>query len=290
RTPMAFVYRTDIARGQLRRRFEGDPAALELSTWATASSVITALRDGWIGVAPPRDSSRHAVHLVGSADWIPALSPDWELHPADRAQLEALPASVTTGVALRDAGGLMTTELQAVARGGQDFATKLDVPKGEHRVEIFPLLDRLDGQAAVGYTVGSHQLDVRVERGGDDDLHSDLGEALDLAGVDASVETDGEDLVVHAPHATALREQVIVTKLGGTPGFSAAMQGAGKPPRPPVLWLWQRGVGCAATSGGWVTYDGGGVLDVSLDVSIAPARTCIAASGAADLATLAMAR
>ncbi|MBC7461466.1 MAG: hypothetical protein H7287_08895, partial [Thermoleophilia bacterium] len=151
-TPLAIVYRGDSVREQLLRLVRSDPSTIELARWFATMSVVSASRDGWVGVAPPLDRSRRAVRLVGAFEWSKGQSLIGEPTPVKRVVLDELPASTRVAVAVDDPGSYVTDFLGAATRHDYNFATKLDVPRGEPHVNALELLGQLDGPSALSLT------------------------------------------------------------------------------------------------------------------------------------------
>jgi len=278
RTPMAIVFRSDVARLQARRPFEDDPAALELARWATAGSFFTALRDGWLGLAPPLDRERPSLRVVGRADWVKSLSPEFELRPVSRKLLDSLQGGTSVAVAMHDLGGFIATALDEITVHGIDYATESDVPESEDRVELFPLLERLQGDAALGRGPGDGSLTVRIDAAQDGLLAQDVGDALALVRATARVTQDDGHVVAQVTRdARGLPGDFADERdrLGEQAPYRAALAAAGVPPTPPVAWFWHKGGGCTGPAGGWVSWDGEEHLTISADVLLdTPAAGC----------------
>ncbi|MCW2962179.1 MAG: hypothetical protein JWM90_2566 [Thermoleophilia bacterium] len=268
RTPLAVVYRSDMVRDQLRRLIADDRGALELTRWATSMGSIRAWRDGWIGLAPPVDRTRTAVRLVGATDWVKDLSTQGEPAPVPLATLGSVGADARLAVALHDPGLYAEDLLRAGPGNGATFATEED-PKDSGGVDLFDVVDRYDGDAALG--LYRDRIELHAAAGdGRDALLEDTEAAIRIAGVRrlavASSGATGIELTwsfaaggAAAPHPT-LQDGVDLA-----PTFARA----GAPPRPPVAWIWANP--SASTSDaivGWITWDRTERLTYAFDVPL----------------------
>ncbi len=281
KVPVAFVFRSDLVRTQVRRPFEDDPALLEFARWATDSNVLIALRDGWLGFAPALDADRRdeAVRLVGAAEWVPDLAPDITLGAAKPDLLAHLGPDVDVAVALDDPGQHVQELVRAITYGAGQYVTDGDVPDDGDRLELLPLLDRLDGNAAIGFGNGL----LRVVLEDDQRLASDVVSALDHAGIAAISNVVGPDVTsveVPVPVVTpkdARRSSNVELDMDGvrtTPGPTFRdFSGAGKPPRAPFAWIWTAGRGCIGDTAGWLTFDGTERMTLGMDVELHAGRT-----------------
>jgi hypothetical protein len=272
KSPVGVVFRGDLLRTHLRRPFQGDPALLEFARWATESNVLLAARDGWVGAAAPVADDRDGFRLVGNVEWVPDLAPDIDWGSVDADLLDEVDASADLAVAIEDPGQHLQELLTGITRKNGQYATEQDVPDGEDRVELEPLLEELDGDAAIGWNGASRTATLRIN--GAADQAEDVELVLDRLGLDAQVDAVWEDLVVK-----------LVGVEVGSDGFrtrATAAKAAGPPPRPPVAWVWTRSIaGCSGPAAGWVTFDGAGEMSFSLAVSTADA--CDLAGRLADL-------
>ncbi|MCW2921312.1 MAG: hypothetical protein JWL76_1186 [Thermoleophilia bacterium] len=288
KVPVAFVFRSDLLRTQVRRPFEDDPALLEFARWATDSNVLVALRDGWVGFAPALETSRRddAVRLVGAAEWVPDLAPDITLGPANADLLGNLGPDVDVAVAFDDPGQHIRELVRAITFGSGQYVTEGDVPDDD-RLELQPLLDRLDGTAAVGY--GDYQgvagrgdtgKGIKVVFEDPDDLRSDVTEALAHANVTALQGAEGRDVGSVTidvppirPHDTKLsiklaRKSVPDSEFSKRAISPRDFTGAGKPPRVPFAWIWTSGRGCVGNTAGWLTFDGTDRITLGMDLEL----------------------
>lgn len=255
--PQSFVFRFDLLRTQLRRPFQHDPALLEFARWATDSNMLVALRDGWIGIAPPQGRSREGVRIVGASEWVPDLAPGIELKPASRDTLDELAPGLHWAVALHDPGQYLRELVRAITIGAGQYATGQDVAEGE-KVELLPVLDDLEGQAAIG---GSGRYVEAFVEGGDAGA---LQQVFETAGLDGSVEADDGAVRVEIGRRPSASGDRIAREF-------VAGDAAGRPPRPPVAWLWKAGGSCVGPAAGWVTFDGTDELRLSMAVDPAGA-------------------
>ncbi|MCW2973697.1 MAG: hypothetical protein JWN72_1970, partial [Thermoleophilia bacterium] len=297
-TPLAIVYRGDSVRDQLLRLVRDDPSSLELARWFATMSVVSASRDGWVGVAPPIDRSRRAVRLVGAFEWSKGQSQIGEPTPVKRVVLDELPASTSVAVAVDDPGSYVEDFLGAATRRGYNFATKLDVPKGEPHVNALKLLGQLDGPSAMSLTATgrvSARIHVRSSRkavaqveaaarlfGLEDALEVTAVtqgqveiayEAAPLATAKGSVlRNEGGEAAAGVTDPTRSEESDAVTStatLGTDPTFTSAFQAAGAPPRLPVAWFYSR-TSCVEEEAiaGWLTWDKDKRMTWALDVPL----------------------
>jgi hypothetical protein len=249
RSPAAFVFRADLLRTQVRRPFEDDPALLEFARWATDSNVLVALRDGWVGLAPAleEDERDDHVRVVGAAEWVPDLAPDNTLGAASPDLRAKLDPSVDVAVALDDPGQHVRELVRAITFGSGQYVTEQDVPDDGDRLELQPLLDRLDRDAAIGYRPGA--LEVVLEEDGR--LGADVVGALDHAGVDARTDKLGDG----ASKVTVGR--AAASRPSSAPAATfRSFTGAGKPPQAPWLWFATTGRGCVGATTGWLAFNG----------------------------------
>jgi hypothetical protein len=272
RTPLAVVFSADIVRDQLRHFVATDRGQLEFYRWFNEMGSVAAWRDGWLGLAPPIDSSRAALRLVGAAKWEGELATKGEPTPARLDSLESLGADVRVGIALDDPG-LYAEDLIAAGPGdGSSFATEPE--EGDDAVNLFELVDRYDGPAALGYY--RTRVELRADAGSDSaDLLADTKAALDFARVrriTADADADGEIVVRWGFEA----EPAIVApehpRLGDTVELEPLFGRAGKPPRPPIAWLYARptpdDLACEPVVG-WVAWDGDQRMGYSFDLPVA---------------------
>jgi hypothetical protein len=280
RTPASFVTRFDLIRTQLKRPFEGDPATLELARWATDSNTLVALRDGWLGVAPPLDREAEGrVRIVGASEWVPDLAPDLDFQPVRRDVFERLAPRTDIAVGIHDPGQQLRELVRAITFGSGQYVTEQDVAK-EDRVALEPTLDELDGDAAIGWSAGS--LLARIQTDDPEETATDLDEALETAGLagDANARAGGIDVSVAAPAPATHRARAVANIeldpdiVTGEPPHLAELDDAGTPPRPPVLWLWRRGDACVGDAAGWVTFDNVDELRLSISVELASNPAC----------------
>lgn len=255
--PQSFVFRFDLLRTQLRRPFQHDPALLEFARWATDSNMLVALRDGWVGIAPPQGGSREGVRIVGASEWVPDLAAGIELKPASRDTLDELRPDLRWAVALHDPGQHLRELVRAITIGAGQYATGQDTAERE-KVELLPVLDDLDGQAAIG---GSGRYVEAFVEGGD---AGDLQQVFETAGLDGSVEADDGAVRVEIGRRPSASGDRIARRF-------VAGDAAGSPPRPPVAWLWKAGGSCVGPAAGWVTFDGTDELRLSIAVDPAAA-------------------
>jgi hypothetical protein len=271
RSPASFVFRGDLWRTQVRRPFEDVPALLEFARWFTDSNTLVALRDGWFGIAPPLDRKQEdRVRLVGASEWVPDLAPDVELKPVSRDVLRRLPSNLDLAIALHDPGQQLRELVRAITVGAGQYVTGEDVANDKDRVELLPVLDELDGDAAIGFNRDQSLLEAFVEGDADE---TDVRKVLRHAGVPAAVhEADGGvHLEVSAASKSVVRAPASVDVVA-----SGEFDAAGKPPRPPVLWVWSNDAACLGRAAGWVTFDGIDELRMSMSVNsgIAAATPC----------------
>ena len=270
KVPAAFVFRADLLRTQVRRPFEEDPALLEFARWATDSNVLVALRDGWVGFAPALDEARRddAVRVVGAAEWVPDLAPDITLGAADPSLMSKLGPDVDVAVAFDDPGQHIQELVRAITFGSGQYVTEQDVPEGEDRLELQPLLDRLDGNAAIGY--GNGFLRFVFENEDDAQLTTDVLNVLGHAGIAAMPGPASENSIrVPIPIVAHRDIRSILGKKSVTgAGLELDFSGAGKPPRAPFAWIWSKGRGCVGETAGWLTFDGTERMTLGMDVEL----------------------
>lgn len=303
RVPVSFVFRFDLLRTQLRRPFEDDPALLELARWATDSNMLIAMRDGWLGIAPPLDLDRDAVRVVGQAEWVPDLAPGIELEPVDLDVLQRLAPDIDVAVALHDPGQQLRELVRAITIGAGQYVTGQDVAEAE-AVELLPVLDSLDGDAAVGWDRSARMLAARVEVDEPETVADDLDEAFSAAGVvgDATANDDGIDVAVTGldqlagtePVSTrpgsVMRIRLATLETSPSDALDDELAAAGTPPRPPIAWLWRRGDGCVGDAAGWITWSEPDQLGLSVDLSLEGESDCPPSLAARTLESLGMPR
>lgn len=281
RVPVAFVFRSDLLRTQVRRPFEHDPALLEFARWATDSNVLVALRDGWIGLAPSADDHARegSVRVVGTAEWVPDLASGITLGAAKPDMLSHVGPGADVAVALNDPGQHLRELVRAITFGAGQYVTEQDVPEGEDRVELLPLLDRLDGDAAIGYDDG----ELRVASHVDEDASAEVIAALDHAGVDATAsESDDGTTLFTVPIRQSLTpsgvmpDTTIAEPSGSSPGpvTAADFAAAGTPPRAPFAWFRTSASerGCIGGTSGWLTFDGTDRITLGMHVELVGGR------------------
>lgn len=260
----AFVFRADLIRTQVRRPFESDPALLEFARWATDSNVLIALRDGWIGLAPSLDEDRRdeAVRIVGAAEWVPDLAPDITLKPASGAILSDVGDGVRFAVAIDDPGQHLAELVRAITIGAGQYVTDQDVADESDRLELLPLLERMDGAAAISYA--ADYLELILE--GDDDLAADITVALKHVGVDTTVGSIGAGrMFVRIPLDTgALKGTGSITRVETFREFAKA----GTASNPPFAWFVAHGGGCIGDIAGWLSFDGTDRITLGADVEL----------------------
>ncbi|MCW2927872.1 MAG: hypothetical protein JWM86_1840 [Thermoleophilia bacterium] len=272
-SPVAVLFRTDLLRTQVRRLVEEDPAMLELVRWTTVSKLLLAARDGWFGLAPPIDASRDSVRIIGKVDWVADLAPDLRLKPADRALLAEFVPDASIAVALHDPGQVLEDAINGITRGGNQFATEGDVKDAGKRVDLLELLEDLDGDAAIAHDArrGTYLATIRTDAG---EIEARVREALDLAELPARVDAvDGGVGILVNPNGGNIAPYSVTGSRDLTNpegALATAFAPAGKPPRPPIAWLWQGGTQCDGPTAGWVTYDGVERFTFSLDVAASP--------------------
>ena len=274
KVPVALLVRSDVAIQQVRRLFQDDPSSLELSRWLTAGKLPYALRDGWLGVAPPLDRSRRAVRLVGRADWIPDLAPDLDPQPVAASVLDQLPSDVVGAVAVHDLGTYLVDAVNGIAGGGMQFATEDDMPAGAERVELLPLLAKLDGDGAVGWSPAQEAVVAFVRVDDAAAVAAAFTDALEFAKLDGSVSTIGDGVEI-ALHVAAVRRFPQLDDGAGADCAATeqeqrhdALAAAGTPPRRPIAWSYVAGGACSHTLAGWVTFDGVEHMSWSFDVPV----------------------
>jgi hypothetical protein len=257
KAPVAAVLRFDLIRTQARRPFQDDPALLELARWATESNDLVATRDGWIGVTKGADPE-HA-RLVGNVEWVPDLSADVDWGHATAAQLDDVTIAADGVVAVDGIGQHLRVVVDGITRRSNQFATEQDVPAGDHPLDLLPILDDLDGPSTVAWN--DHEVEVVVR---------DAGGAVDE--VNAALELAGVPGVARRTQDGFLDVIVTLRDGGSRPVDRAHATGAaraGKPPRPPIAWLWTRSLaGCTGPAAGWITFDGKGEMTLSADVTL----------------------
>lgn len=278
--PVSFIYRGDDVRDQLLRLVRADPSALELGRWMMSTSVVSASRDGWIGLAPPVDRSRHALRVVGRFDWVKGQSVIGEPKPVKRQMLDGAPAATTLGVAMTDPGALATDIVGSATHNGSQFATKQDVPKADPQVQLFRLLDQLDGAASITREPGDN-FRVRVSVRSVPKALRQAQAALDLVGqpdrwlitVEQVGQTTMELWVRPAPVAgrrpAALPLAPAAHTLATSTRYVAAFRAVGTPPRRPIAWVYAS-KSCDATQGiaGWLTWDRDKYMTYAVDVPL----------------------
>ncbi len=270
RTPVAFVYRADLIRTQVRRPFQDDPALLEFARWATDSNVLIALRDGWLGVAPAVDRGEQddRLRIVGSGEWVPDLAPDITLGQANPDLLaEFDPATTDAAIAIHDPGQQISELVRSITIGAGQYVTPQDVAEEDERLELEPLLDRLDGDAALG--IGNGELRFVFEDGGG--LAADVEAALEHAGVSATARAEGNRLGSVTIDLPGTRGRPARGGAGDAAAAFRDMTGAGKPPQAPWLWLVGDGGECwSGDTAGWLAFDGVDRMTLGLDVAATP--------------------
>lgn len=277
-SPMVVLFRTDLLRTQVRRLVEDDPAMIELVRWTTVTKLLLAARDGWFGLAPPVEGSRDSVRIVGKVDWVQGLAPDLKLGPADRDMLGEFVPEASVAVALHDPGQYLEDIANGITRGGNQFATEEDVADKDDRIELFELLEDLDGDAGFAWDARRKVFLATVMTDAKDIVER-VREAFELVEVPARVDAvDGGVGVLVDPAAGDIAAWGIERGLdpiieAGEPidEIDDLFAPAGKPPKPPIAWLWQGGTECSGPTAGWITYDGVERLTFSFDVALSPA-------------------
>ena len=144
----------------------------------------------------------------------------------------------------------------------------MDAPKGTPKLQ--PLLDRLDGGASI--TLLDDRVEIAVATAEPMALASDLRDAFTrLRVVDrVTVQPDGaETIVVAIPLRGTARAFVdgfvdrneapndAVANLGSVASTFDAFQAAGRPPTPPVGWVYAAASPCDRSRpiAGWITWD-----------------------------------
>lgn len=269
-SPVAIVYRSDALRADLRTLVRDDAALVELTRWAFQTSSMYALRDGWIGMVPAGGSRRATnVRVVGRMDWVRAATEVPEPRPVPRAALERVAGDARLAVAFDDPGAYLGDLLDAITDGGMEFTTDQDAPTGTP--ELQPLLDRLDGGASV--VLRDASVEIAVTTSEPRTLAADLTSAFErvrIAGA-ATTAVEGDDTVVvtialdaraRALVDAAVRRGASVPaaageRLGDDERIDAAFTAAGRPPTPPVGWLYAAASPCDPSRpvAGWVTWD-----------------------------------
>ncbi|MCW2950393.1 MAG: hypothetical protein JWN41_1406 [Thermoleophilia bacterium] len=293
-TPIALVYRGDDVRDQLLRLVRSDPSTLEVGRWFAATSVVSASRDGWVGVAPPLDRSRRAVRLIGGFEWAKGQSTIGEPKPVRRAVVDALPGATRAALAVTDAGAYLTDFVGAATDHGYQFATKQDVPKGQPHVQALKLLAQFDGEttfalgATGSVTARAHVKSARsavaqVKAAArlvaiDDRL---IARASGKRQVEVSYEpppsarhmpaTAQAGDAPHVPRSAAADAVNGSVTLGTNSRYRAAMRAVGAPPRVPVAWVYVAR-SCAANQGiaAWLTWDRDKNMAWSTDIPLVP--------------------
>lgn len=271
KSPMAAVFRFDLIRTQVRRPFQDDPATLELARWFTNSAVLIAFRDGWAGVTGGGAKQSQAVRVIGNVEWVPDLAPDIDWGTAQASLLDDVASPATVAVSLDGIGQHLTELVTGITRRNGQYATDQDVPADDDPVDLQPVLDQLDGQAAVGWGDGQFEVYSR----GDGAALLDVHEAACKAGAPVEV-TASSDLMIHGPASPSCgsRSAKVVLRRKAVPATSdlsrdASIKLAGKPPRAPIMWIWSRSIaGCTGPAAGWVTFDGTGEMTFAAHVSL----------------------
>lgn len=263
------VFRTDLLRTGVRRPFQHSPALLELARWATESDVLVAARDGWIGFTPGSDDTTGgrsgSARLVGAFEWVPKLAADIDWGTPDRRMLDTMAPSFDVVVALDDPGQHLHELVKGITFRNGQYVTDQDVQADEDRVELEPLFEDLDGESVVAWDQRARLLELRVR--GASTVASRVDQAIEQAGLDAQVTTAGSDLAVTVGNASTRSTKVSA----GAAARVADATRAGRPPRPPIGWLWTRSItGCTGPAAGWVTFDGTGEMTFSIAVAACP--------------------
>ncbi len=249
RVPVAFVFRSDLLRTQVRRPFEHDPALLEFARWATDSNVLVALRDGWVGLAPAVEGPTPTARFVGSAEWVPDLAPDITLGATKPGLLSNLGPDVDVAVALSDPGQHLRELVRAITIGAGQYATAQDVEDGDRRVELLPLLDELDGDAAIGFGGGVLRMATVLDEGS----RAEVVAALEHAGVDATIHEFGDGTaLINMPISASVEAPSgpVSDPWVPEPMTARDFADAGPPPRAPFAWF------MTSCGSGWLTFNG----------------------------------
>lgn len=269
RSAAAVVFRTDVARIQVRHLFEADPATLEFARWATSADTIDALRDGWIGVS--RKAAGGAPRIIGEADFVPDLAPDVSLEPVDRTVLDELTVAPDVAVAVHDPGQFAVDVVRGITGPGIGFVTDGDVPEGRPKVELLPALEALEGDGALAWSRSEDLLELRTRVDDPVEVAMTLQDVADHAGLAARIEEVGSG--VRALIALHGRKDWVVDQ--GREPVQATLDRAGKPQRLPVAWLYAHRPtlpapygACVERTGGWITWDGTERLALSLGVEM----------------------
>jgi hypothetical protein len=297
-SPLALVYRGDDVRDQLLRLVASDPSKLELGRWFATTSVVSASRDGWVGLAPPLDRSRRAVRLVGAFEWAKGQSTIGEPKPVRRATLDALPSNTAAAVALTDPGSYVTDFVGAATHHGYNFATKLDIPKGDQHVNLLKLLGQYDGETALALapsgTLSMHahvksvrkaisQLDAAARLFNFQDRLS--AKAAGTGQVDvtyepkpaAATKAPASGSTTNDPQRSAASDAVTSDQhLGDQPVYVAAMKAAGAPSVVPIAWLYSaRSCSDAEGMAGWLTWDKDKTMRWTMDIPLGDGPTAL---------------
>jgi hypothetical protein len=261
KVPVGAVFRTDLLRTGVRRPFQDNPALLELARWATESNVLVAARDGWIGIAPAGDPKRkgEARRLIGAFEWVPDLAPDIDWGEADRDMLDSFGPGADLAIAFENPGQHLHEIVSGITRRNGQYATDQDVKDDEREVELEPLLEELDGDAAIARSQRSKRLELRVA--GAAAAADDVKAAIRRTSLDATVTTAGDDLSIVVGPSEVSEYLLGVARAADT-------MRAGRPPSPPIMWIWSKSIaGCTGPAAGWVSFDEIGEMTFSIDVT-----------------------
>ena len=268
RVPAAIVFRGDTLREIPRRLVADDPALLEMTGWINGIATVNALRDGWIGIAGPIKRGADSIRVVGAADWLGELATNVKPKPVPRSVLDAHPVGAKIElldsdkelgsgvVAIHDPGQYIADAVNGITSRGSSFATKSD-DMSKDRVELFEVLDELDGDGTVALTADGASVRVKVDD--PDKVGADVERALETAGIAGTVTTVGDLLTVSIPFVSTGDTTVVTPRgrLDQLPGYDAAFDGAGPPPRPPIAWSYGMDPKCGIKPvAGWITWDG----------------------------------
>lgn len=292
RVPAALVFRSDYVRDQLRYAVSEDPAALELTRWFTAASTVSAMRDGWVGLAAQARASRPSVRVLGTFDWIADISRVGEPGPVSRAALDRLPAATASALALRNPGMYGQDVLMAATSNALGFSTSEDVPSSRREVRILDLLADLTGVATVSRVGDEVRLETTVKDAAG--LSQTVGDALHLAGLDdrTSVRASGRRQVQAVlrlgPRSGAGAIAADPGTLGDRGDYAAAFGAAGRPSNTPIAWMWSSASPCNADlpSAGWLDWDRASRMSFSVDVPVTATGCDLGAAAMRAYATI----
>jgi len=296
RVPAAIVFRSDIIRDQARRFVADDPALLEVSAWLVRTPFVSAMRDGWIGLAPPTSAQAGSgdIRIVGSFDWLKDIADPVRPKPAPAALLNELPGDTTAAIALHNPGQYGASVIDAITGGGSSFATKLDGTTSTSPVQLFDVLDSLNGDAGIAFTERG-VLEARVRSADADKVAQDvntISRDLKLPALSGEARTGAVVVRASIPPTTDADVMDVIVRSDATDSV-ADLAAAGKPPRTPVAWLWLRDTDACGKEdaapadgapqvelmqrepdpiAGWVTYDGTIRMSISLAMPVEAIR------------------